>query len=66
MIYYKDERIIVDGNVYIPATDVLHEESNGLYSSVIENEEGKKYKAYYNQVHINQNRWDNPLFVVRQ
>jgi len=64
MIYYKNERIIVDGKVYIPATDVLHEESNGLYSNVVVNEEGKKYKAYYNYKHLVFDKWDEPLQIV--
>ena len=64
MIYYKNERIIVDGKVYIPATDVLHEEFNGLLSNVIANQEGKRYKAYYSEQHLDQNKWDEPLYIV--
>lgn len=64
MKHYTEEIIIVDGVQYTPVTDVLHEEFNGLLSNVIANQEGKRYKAYYNEKHLAQNKWDEPLYIV--
>ena len=64
MKHYSEEIIIVDGVQYTPVTDVLHEEFNGLLSNVIENKEGKKYKAYYNDKHLELDKWDEPLYIV--
>lgn len=64
MKHYSEEIIIVDGVKYVPTTDVLHEEINGLLSNVIQNEYGKRYKAYYSEQHLDQNKWDEPMYIV--
>lgn len=64
MLHYSEEVIKVEGKVYTPTTDVIHEVEEGVYTNVLINPQGKKYEAYYNQEHYDNNDWSNPFRIV--
>lgn len=64
MLHYSDEVIEVEGKVYTPNTDVVHEVEEGIYTNVVITPQGRKYEAYYSQEHYDNNDWSSPLRIV--
>lgn len=60
-----DLRFEFEGKMFYPMTDEVHTVDEGVYASYVQDKQGRDYHAYYDDIHAQLDKWDQPVKVVR-
>lgn len=60
-----DLRFEFENKMFYPMTDEVHAADDGVYTSYVQDKQGRDYHAYYEDIHVQLDKWDQPVKVVR-